>query len=157
LSAESAYNRSRQLRLLSVRQMYQQAASQHSPRSYSTFTVRRFLSYFTGTEASSNIPLPQHQPPDPTANNVATKQCITQSGSVQHKHHFIHWCIPWSRYAVRMSPLQSCQIRSDLDFFKLLKQRYLQSKGRYKMFLSFKKPTALRFVKVSPNFDLWNT
>ncbi|KAH8636771.1 hypothetical protein IG631_08606 [Alternaria alternata] len=148
LSAESAHNRSQQLRLLSVRQMYQQAASQHSPRSYSTFTVRRFLSYFTGTEASSNIPLPQHQPPDPTANNVATKQCITQSGSVQHKHHFIHWCIPRSRYAVRMSPLQSCQIRSDLDFFKLLIQRYLQSKGRYKMFLSFKKPTALRFVKL---------
>jgi hypothetical protein len=69
----------------------------------------------------------------------------TQSG--QHNHHFIHWCIPWSRYATRMSHLQSCQIYSDVEFFRALNERYVQPKRRYQALMSFKKPVSLRFVK----------
>jgi hypothetical protein len=85
--------------------------------------------------------------------NVAGKQqCNLQTQSNQHKHHFIHWCIPWSRYATRMSALQSCQLRTDIDFFRALKQHYVHSKELYKKILSFKKPIALRFVKASASF-----
>jgi len=46
-----------------------------------------------------------------------------------------------------MSALQSCKFKTDVDLFRALKQRYEESKDRYKRLLSFKKATALRFVK----------
>ncbi|KAI4656882.1 uncharacterized protein J4E78_006773 [Alternaria triticimaculans] len=48
-----------------------------------------------------------------------------------------------------MSALQSCQFKTDHDLFRALKQRYVQSKERCQGLMSFKKPTALRFVKAS--------
>jgi hypothetical protein len=137
----------KQLTLLSVRQQFQQAASQNSPRSSIASSIRGFFSFLTVPTASNNAQLPQHQTAVPNASNATAKSCTLQTQSGQHNHHFIHWCIPWSRYATRMSHLQSCQIYSDLDFFRALKKRYLQSKRHYQSLMSFKKPVALRFVK----------
>jgi hypothetical protein len=136
-----------QLTLLSVRQQYQQAASQNSQRSSITSSIRGFFSFFTVPTASNNAQLQQHQTAVSNAGNATGNSCTMQTQSGQHNHHFIHWCIPWSRYATRMSHLQSCQIYSDVDFFRALNERYVQSKRRYQALMSFKKPVALRFVK----------
>jgi hypothetical protein len=136
-----------QLRLLSVRQQFQQAASQNSQRSSTASSILGFFSSFTLSTASNTAQLPRHRTAGSNASNAMGKSCTIQTQSAQHSHHFIHWCIPWSRYATRMSPLQACHFYPDVDFFRALKLRYSQSKRRYQTLLSFKKPVALRFVK----------
>jgi hypothetical protein len=146
LSLGGLHNKERQLRLLSVQQQFQQAASQNSRRGSITLSMQNFFSFFALPTRSNDSQLPQHQTSVASTGN-ATGSCTAQTQSGQHSHHFIHWCIPWKRYATRMSPLQSCQIYSDIDFFRALKQHYARSKRGYQMLLSFKKPVALRFVK----------
>jgi len=153
LSKDAASNILRQLRLLSVRQIYQQAASQQSQRKRTSFSFRGLLASFT-SKTTPKGQLPQHEPVHQKGNNLCSGPCDMQTQTNQHEHHFIHWCIPWSRYAIRMSALQSCKFKTDVDFFRALKQRYEQSKKRYKRLLSFKKATALRFVKASSSHAL---
>jgi hypothetical protein len=148
LSAGGISSKQRQLRLLSVRQRFEQAASQNSKQGNRFSSVQNFLASFTRPAASSNAQLPQHQPPGHMPAIAQDKNCNTQTRGGQHNHNFVHWCIPSSRYATHMLPLQSCQINSDLDFFVALKERYNQSKRKYQTLLSLKKPVALRFVKV---------
>jgi len=141
----------RQLRLLSVRQIYQQAASQQSQRKGTTFSFRSLLPSFIQWPRSK-AQLPRHGPANRKGDGVSGRPCCIQASTNTHKHHFIHWCIPWSRYATRMSALQSCHFKTDIDLFGALNQGYARSKGRYKKLLSFKKPTALRFVKASSSY-----
>jgi hypothetical protein len=47
-----------------------------------------------------------------------------------------------------MLSLNPCKIETDIDFFRALHRLYATSTYRYKKILSFKKPVAVRFVKV---------
>lgn len=73
--------------------------------------------------------------------------CNPSNNDNQHQHNFVHWCMPSTPYATHMLPLQTCPMRSDIDFFHALRAQYKEKTGRYKSILSFKKPIAIRFVK----------
>jgi hypothetical protein len=140
-------DKERELRLLAMQQNYQHAASRHSAKQGGViYRVRGFLTTFTQAAASGDLHLPTAMP---ISRDTRSKACTNQNQSGTHVHNFIHWCIPRSQYATRMFPLKACQINGDMDFFRALNKLYRDSSNRIQMLLSFKKPIALRFVKVS--------
>ncbi|KAF1959671.1 hypothetical protein CC80DRAFT_466719 [Byssothecium circinans] len=133
------------LRILSIRGRYYKTTSSNTE-------TRGIMNMFKGLFTSYNAPientsLPRQQRRSSNAGVKSQNICTTHPLSDPDGHRYIHWCIPWTRYTMRMHSLQTCQIYSDFDFFTALKARYGNSKSRFRHFLSLKKPISLRFVK----------
>jgi hypothetical protein len=141
----------KQLRLLIVRQQHQHTASQGNSKQENRISVAKhyFLSFIGRIPSKdARLPLPQHHTSKRYPEENQTSSCKTIAPSHVHIHKFVHWCIPRSRHATHMFPLKSCHITTDVAFFRTLKERYIHLK-EYQTWLSFKRPVALRFVKVS--------
>jgi hypothetical protein len=149
LSTGGLSRTARTLHLLGVRQQFQHVASQHSTRQGNAISsMRTFFASLTFRAAPEGQGLPRHNLPSPSSRNAQRASCPSHSQSDPHIHKFIHWCFPRSRYATEMYPMQSCDINTDIEFFRALKHNYTRAKGRLKWWFSFKIPVALRFVKV---------
>jgi hypothetical protein len=140
--------RLKQLQILSLQQIYQHAASQSTGKPTFGASIRNIVAEFSWSKISKPTQLPFHQQRfNAGPGTDLGGSCDSQTNTAQHHHNFIHFCIPSTRYATYMSPLQACLMRSDIAFFKALQALYKQSTAHYKRVLSFKKPIALRFVK----------
>lgn len=142
-------NKERHLGLLAVRQHYQQAASRHSTKRAGLVPfVKVIFEALAVRKTSKDSQLPHHRVSSQNSRDTHSSDCALQSQPGSHVHNFIHWCVPHSQYATLMFPLQCCNIKTDVDFFRALNNLYARSRTRYQALLSFKKPVALRFVKV---------
>jgi hypothetical protein len=135
--------------MMSARARYYDTAPSHTGKRGLSGIINDF--FRSNAAMSSNEVLPQQQRTHhgvPTSGNQ--DMCTKHPQSDPGGHRYLHWCFPWTRYSVRMHPLRMCHIYSDMDFFAALKTRYDATRTRSRRWLSFKKPTALRFVKVLP-------
>ena len=138
----------RQLRQLAVQQNYQHAASkQNAKQNKAGSFLRNIFVSFSASSMESTAHLPQHHVPSSQTEFYRKNVCESRTNPSSHIHNFIHWYIPSARYATRMHPLQSCKIVTDVEFFRALRKRYIESGNCYQFF-SFKRPAALRFFKV---------
>jgi hypothetical protein len=91
---------------------------------------------------SSAAQLPEHN----RNKNATIGKCQTISDSVG-VHDYLLLCIPFMRWATKLCQVEICQIKSDYDYFRLLRWYYGSKRGSFLSFLQLKKVNALHFAK----------
>ena len=90
---------------------------------------------------NSASPLPQYQ--------LENRNAVVP-GTPSRNHEFLYllMCIPQHQYATKLLQPQISAIRSDQDFFLLLRNNYRQMRGRIRRLLSLKALRSIKFVQL---------
>ena len=90
---------------------------------------------------NSAPPLPQYQLENKNA-------VVPGTSSRNHELLYLLMCIPQHQYATKLLQPQLSAIRSDQDFFLLLRNNYRQMRGRIRRLLSLKALRSIKFVQL---------
>lgn len=132
-----------------IRQIYYRKATSTAKRGGFGQQLKSFFnSLWSNIMTGPKQMLPQHRN-QKSVTQSEKSVCQGHSFTDDTGHMYIHYCIPYAGYAARMLPLRSCTYRSDLEFFTALRDHYHGIQNRFRKALSFKRPVAVRFVKVS--------
>lgn len=109
--------------------------------------MRGLMEGLRGSTKGSN--LPQHQQPGGTT-ALYQNICSTTSGASRRNHNFIMLCVPYMN-TVKLEQPDSCQIKTDENFFRALGDYYMtlrKNVSRLKRFNFLRKVQQIHFVQV---------
>lgn len=92
------------------------------------------------------------------ADDMELCHCPPGAASARGDHRFVLLCLPFMRWARKLHQLDSCNLRSDQDFFLSLRKQYAiaQSSRPWKSFGRLRRVLSLDFVKVRNFFPSYS-